>query len=482
MKLTSSFSETVLHSRWLLPVGVVAALGVGWLTSEAGSLVPGLLVGAPMLVLFLVMVFRSPRAGFITYICYCFFINYLSRHLIDVPIGLAMEGMLIVTWLAVLFYHATPPDWRLVQNDLCLLTLLWFGINLLEVANPAGASFMGWFYDLRGSALLWVLTVPLCCLVFNQKKDLNLFLRLVIIFSLLGVLYGIKQKVLGVDTMEKLWLDKGAGRTHLIWGQLRVFSFYSEAAQFGSSQAHIALVCGILALGPFSWQKRLLLAIASLLLLYGMLTSGTRGAFFVLVVGAFVYLILSKRITILLLGCLLAGGAFFTLKYTAIGNSNGNVFRMRSALDPNDPSLQVRLKNQAILREYLASRPLGGGMGVMGAWGERYNPDKFLSTIAPDSYFVKVWGQYGIVGFLIWFGIMLFILGKCIGIVWRIRDPGLRQKLLALTAGFAGILMCSYGNEIMNQMPSSLILYTSWVFVFLGPRLDTPALIPATHV
>jgi hypothetical protein len=38
--------------------------------------------------------------------------------------------------------------------------------------------------------------------------------------------------------------------------------------------------------------------------------------------------------------------------------------------------------------------------------------------------------------------------------------------------------MCSYGNEIMNQEPSSLILYTSWVFVFLGPQLDTPALAP----
>ena len=92
-----------------------------------------------------------------------------------------------------------------------------------------------------------------------------------------------------------------------------------------------------------------------------------------------------------------------------------------------------------------------------------------------------MWGQYGIVGFLVWFGLMLYILGKCMGIVWRIRDPVLRQKLTALTAGYAGILMCSYGNEIMNQMPSSIIIYTSWVFVFLGPSLDTPRLAPAAH-
>jgi O-antigen ligase len=246
--------------------------------------------------------------------------------------------------------------------------------------------------------------------------------------------------------------------------------------------AHVALICGILAMGPFSWTKRILLGVAALIMLYGMLVSGTRGAFFVLVVGAFVYLLLSKRVAILILGCFVAAAAFGVLKYTKIGDSNPNVFRMRTALDPNDPSLLVRLENQAILRDYMASRPFGGGMGVMGVWGEKYNSDKFLSKIAPDSYFVKVWGQYGIVGFLIWFGFMLYILGKSAGIVWRIRDPVLRQKLLALTAGYAGILMASYGNEIMNQVPSSLLLFTSWVFIFLGPTHDTPKPVTTTIV
>nr|WP_262898388.1 O-antigen ligase family protein [Hymenobacter negativus] len=282
--------------------------------------------------------------------------------------------------------------------------------------------------------------------------------------------------------MEQRWLDAGAAGTHIIWGRLRVFSNYSEAAQFGCSQAHIALICGILALGPFSWTKKLLLAVAALLLLYGMLISGTRSAFFVIIVGAFVYLALSKQLKVLLLGIMLAIGAFMVLKYTNIGDSNPDIYRMRSALNPEDASLQVRFTNQAKLREYLSTRPFGGGVGVMGEWGKKYNPGQFLSTIPPDSYYVKIWGSYGIVGFVVWFGIMLFILGKCAGIVWRIRDPLLRQKLLALTAGAAGILMASYGNEIMNQMPSCMILYVSWVLVFVGPELDTPALKPVSRV
>ncbi|WP_426061757.1 O-antigen ligase family protein [Hymenobacter sp. B1770] len=474
MRFTPTPAQNLLNSRWLLPGALAVALLGGWLSGQLGLAVPSLILATPLIVAFLVVIFNNPRSGYITAVVYSFLLSYLTRHFIDLPAGTAMEIILVLTWIAVLFHQTIRPDWRRIHNDLCRITVIWFVINILEVANPAGASVQGWFFELRGSALIWFMAVPLCFMVFNTKRDLNLFLYLIIGISVFGALYGINQKVNGVDEMEQLWLNRGGAVTHVIWGQLRAFSFYSEAAQFGSSMAYAALICGILAIGPFSWQKRALLAVAALVMIYGMLVSGTRGAFFVLVVGAFVYLVLSKRVAILILGCFLAAGAFGVLKYTKIGDTNPNVFRMRTALDPNDPSLLVRLENQAILRDYMSSRPFGGGMGVMGNWGKLYNRDKFLSTIAPDSYFVKVWGHYGIVGFIIWFGFMLYILGKCAGIVWRIRDPVLRQKLLALTAGYAGILMASYGNEIMNQYPSSLLLYTSWVFVFLGPTLDTP--------
>jgi O-antigen ligase len=476
------FSQTLLHSRWLLPVGLAGALGIGWLAGHWGETVPGLLLGVPLLIMLVVGTFWSPRVGYLSFICYCFLNNYLSRHVDDIPVGLAMEGLLVLTWLATVFYRDTPPNWRFTQNDLCGLTVAWFVINVLELGNPAGASFLGWLNEIRSSALLWLLVVPLGLLVFRQRRDLNVFLYIVIGFSIFGALYGIKQKFLGVDAMEQRWLDAGAAGTHVLWGRLRVFSNYSEAAQFGCSQAHIALVCGILALGPFSWTKKLLLAAAALLLLYGMLISGTRSAFFVIIVGGFVYLALSKQLKVLVLGIMLAIAGYMVLKYTHIGDSNADVYRMRSALNPEDASLQVRLVNQAKLREYLSTRPFGGGVGVMGEWGKKYNPGTFLSTIPPDSYYVKIWGSYGIVGFVVWFGIMLYILGKCAGIVWRIRDPHLRQKLLALTAGAAGILMASYGNEIMNQMPSCMILYVSWVLVFVGPKLDTPVLKPVSRV
>lgn len=486
MKLTPSLPETLLNSRWLLPAAVAGALGIGWLAGQVGLLVPGLLLAGALLIGLLVLVFNRPKAGLILFICYCFLVMAIARYYPDTPFGLGMDGLLVLIWLAVIFHQSPDFNWRRVQNDLCLLALGWLILNVLELGNPAEASLEGWFYEMRGTTLYWFLTVTLACMIFYQRRDVKTFLLIIISFSVLGALYGIKQKVLGVNAAEQAWLDAGAAQTHIIWGQLRIFSFYSEAAQFGATQAHIGLICLILALGPYVWWKRVLLALAALVLLYGMLISGTRGALFVVVVGAFVYLLLSKQLKILIVGTLLAAGIFGVLKFTYIGNGNANIVRLRTGLDPKDPSFQTRLKNQAILREYLATRPLGGGVGSIGIWGLQYNRDKFLSTIPPDSYFVKVWAEYGIIGFIIWLGIMFYILGKCCGIVWRIRDPGLRQQLLALTAGFAGILVSSYGNEVMNQMPSAMIVYITWALVFRGPELDTPSSLvpaaPAAHV
>ena len=455
-----------------VPVGILMAIVVGWLTARMGLLVPGLLIVLALVVPFLIALFHSPRLGIIALICYCFLFFIVAREVGgSIPYGLAVDGLLVVTWVAVAFNH-TQFHWHNINNDLCKLSLVWFAINILELGNPADVSLAGWFLEFRSASLYWFLCVPLSMLIFNSRKDLNLFLILIISLSVLGALNGLKQLYLGLSPGEQTYLDANA-KTHLLWGKLRVFSFYSDAGQFGASQAHIALIAIILALGPFEKWKRLLLATAALILLVGMLISGTRGAIFSLGSGIGVALLVSKNIKVFVLGTAIAVAGFCVLKYTRIGDSNYNVYRMRTALDPDDPSFNVRLKNQLRLSTYLRDHPFGGGVGVIGNSGIKYNSDKMLSTIPPDSYWVKVWAMYGIFGFVIWLGIMLYILGKCCGIVWNIEDKRLKTKLIALTAGVAGSLFCSYGNEVINFMPSALIVYISWAFVFLGPQLDT---------
>lgn len=453
-----------------LVIGLLVSLLIGVFAFDLLGPVTIILLSG--FVLLQIIYFNNPKSTLYVLVAYCFTFGILAREVGGgVPYGTLIEVLICFAWIVALI-KVPVENWKLVKNDLFYLLLIWFIISVLEIINPSGASVMGWLQEIRSAALYPLILIPVVYVLFDSEKDLNRFLKLIIFLSVIAALNGVKQLHIGLSAGEQRFLDDGGAATHLLFGQLRVFSFYSEAGQFGASMAHICVVCLVLALGPFKWWKRVLLLMAALLLFYGMLISGTRGALFALIVGIFLAIGLSKKFKIILIGGAFAICCLAFLKYTSLGNGNYQVRRLRTALDPQDASLNVRMNTQRLLTEYMKPKPFGDGLGVIGNWGMKYNQDKFISTVQPDSYWVKVWVMYGIVGFIIWFGIMMYILGKCCGIVWQLKDPGLRIKGIALTAGFAGILFCSYGNEVINNMPSSVIVYISWVFVFISPRLE----------
>ncbi|PTS97039.1 hypothetical protein DBR11_18150 [Pedobacter sp. HMWF019] len=453
-------------------IGVIVSLVICYLTFKIGIFIPIMVIGISIGIAFLIATFLNPRVAIIVYFIYCFVVSSLLKNVSGVPFGPVMETLMVLTWLGMLV-NKSKYNWSAMKNDYVYIALAWFIINILEIVNPAGASLLGWMNEVRFTTLNWLLLAPLAFILFTRKKDIDFFIALIIGCSVLAAIYGMKQLFIGVSPMEQKWLDDGAAFTHIVFGKLRVFSFYTDAGQFGASQAEMCLVALVLALGPFKIWKRILLFIAAGILFYGMLISGTRGALFALISAAFFAIFLSKNFKVLIAGSVIALCFLGFLKYTTIGNGVYQINRLRTALDPTDPSLNARFINQAKLKEVLSHMPFGGGVGVSGMNGTIYNPDKLLSTIPPDSYWVKVWTMYGIVGLLIWFCMNMFILGKCCGIAWNIQDPKLRVKVIALTAGTAGLFFCSYGNEVMNGFPSSMILYMSWGFIYCAPRFDT---------
>src|SRR6202012_3686491 len=144
--------------------------------------------------------------------------------------------------------------------------------------------------------------VTMCYILLRKYKDVDTFLLIVVIFSLIATVNGMKQLYIHPSPGEQKFLDEGGAVTHILWGKLRVFSFYSDAGQFGASQAHISVICIILALGPFKAWKKALFFIAGMILFWGMLISGTRGALAGLVVSGLVALLLSKNFKALFIG------------------------------------------------------------------------------------------------------------------------------------------------------------------------------------
>ena len=417
-------------------------------------------------------IFSRPRLGMFILIILGFIVNGLTRY-VQAPVGLSIDVLIILLYLA-LFFKAFryKVSWEKIKSPLTVVVTLWFGYIVLQLANPEAQSIEAWFYAMRGFAMYQFMLIPLALVVFSGPRDLSQFLIVWGILSVLGTFKGIMQFKFGVDPFEQQWLDAGSDKTHMLFGKLRVFSFYSDAGQFGAAQAHAGVVFGILALiKRVNLKLRIFFATVALMGFFGMILSGTRGAIAVPAMGGFMFLVLSKNIKVLALGLLLGLGIYVFLAHTTIGQSNYEIRRMRTAFDPNDASLRVRLENQIRLKSYLASRPFGGGVGSTGNWGRRFTPHTFLANTATDSWYVMIWADTGIIGVIYYLTMILYILiVASYNVMVRIKDTEHKVLIMALTCGFAGVILASYGNGIIGQMPTGIIMYLSMVFMFASPN------------
>jgi hypothetical protein len=190
-----------------------------------------------------------------------------------------------------------------------------------------------------------------------------------IILSLAGVARGFIQHIFGVDDAEYRWLwDERHHEEHILHGLLRVVSFYSDAGQFGASQAMMALLIGILATRPFKLRTKLFYALCAMLFFLGFAISDTRGALAVPLFGGVAYIIAIKNFKILLTGLSGIVLVFCILKYTFLFQGVKQVRRMRNALDPNNKSLSVRIENQHTFAQYLSNKPFGADVGTAEFW------------------------------------------------------------------------------------------------------------------
>jgi O-antigen ligase len=286
-------------------------------------------------------------------------------------------------------------------------------------------------------------------------------------------LWGFKQQLGILDAAENHWLyAEDHHEEHILHGVLRVFSFYSDAGQFGASQAMMALLCGILFLGPHKPGRKIFFLISAILCFLGFAISGTRGALAVPAFGGLFYLIATRNFKILIGGIAAFAIVFYILKFTFLFQGVEQVRRMRTALDPENPSLMVRLENQKTFGRYLADKPFGGGVGTAGFWGYRFNPNSLMANTATDSWYVKIWAETGIVGISLHIGILCYIMGMGFRVIGNLKDPELKNYALAFYGSIGGVLFSSYGNQVFGQMPTGMIMNMAIPMLFIIPQLE----------
>ncbi len=449
----------------ILRYGIVAEIGI---------------ILLPVVAFYLFMLFRKPVIGLYAVIVLDFILLGATRYIPgDFPTGVAMDAMLVLTyvaWFMNKFYEKV--DWRPAGKDITYLAIIWFVFSLLQFFNPEIRSRSDYFAGVRGVSLYMLLTIPLVLLFFDNMRRVNSFLIIWGVMSILASLKGIMQLTLGLDPWEQNWLDHYGAPMHVIFGQLRAFSFFSDAGQFGANQAYSAVVATILVFAGSPLRNRIFFLTVAVLGFTGMFLSGTRGAISIPLGGFMLFFILRKNIFVLTTGVIILVLVIFFFKGTYIGQSNQFIRRMRSAFNFNDPSFQVRLENQKRIKSYLSTRPFGAGIGQSGLRAKAQDPGSLLATTPSDSWYVFIWTEQGITGLVLHLFILMYIIIKaCYIIMVKIRDPVVKMKMSALASGMLGVMVASYGNAVLGTMPTSLLIYTSMALLMNAQKLDDTALI-----
>jgi len=445
----------VLLSALLLRVGPLQALA---------------LVIIPWACYLLIRLLERPLLAFLGVIIINYFIMGLARYIPGLPSGGVMDMLLVMTLLfAVARSRDGAVSWDGAQNLLVLLCGVWLIYCTLLLFNPETTA-SNWFASVRGLAVYFFLFSLLTAVLLGRYKYLKLFLITWSVLTLLAVGKALMQKFIGFDPAEWRWLYEGGSSTHIIYTGTRYFSFFTDAASFGSSMGFSMVVFSIVAFYVRSKPLRIYFIAVALLAGYGLMISGTRAAMIIPFAGYALFILLSKQWKVMIPGIVVIACVFVFFKYTYIGHGNTEIRRMRSAFHPTeDASFKIRQANQAEMRHFMKEHPFGIGIGK----AKRSEPGDYMYGLPTDTSLVYVWVETGVVGLMLFLLIFVVTFVKGTRDVWtNIRNKELKGLLSALLAGVAGMLACAYGNEMLQILPNGPILYICMAFIFMGSKLD----------
>lgn len=464
-------------NKWL----VLSLLVIGILVILRITIYQGFQFGviaslAPIAIILLVIFLTNPKLGFFILFITNYYISGLSRYVQALPPGIVMDIFFVLLISLIILNELNPNSWIKFKNcinPITILALIWILYLIFEVFNTNNISTLAWFTSVRGLGVYFIFTAIVVTVLMRKYDDLKRLILIWAILCLSAVLKAFIQKHFGFDYAETRWLAEGGRTTHIIYSGIRYFSFFTDAANFGTGIAFSGVVFAIVAFFINSKALKIFYFITSLACFYGMILSGTRGSIAVPFVGLSLFIVLSKNLKFAVPTAVFVVVAFAFLKFTYIGQGNQYIRRMRSVFNTEDASLVVRLENQAKLKVYMVDKPFGAGVGMSRGKVYTYKPNPVLSQIASDSWYVLIWVETGIVGLLLHVSILLIILGYgCYLVLFRLKDRELRGIIAAFSCGIAGLYVASYSIEIIGQFPSGIIMYTLMTFIFLSPMYE----------
>lgn len=458
----------------LAVVAVVLPLLTVLVGVDATLLIIVFLVGIPLAIYLI----TDLRLGVVVIIIFSFFLARLGYFFIkNFPLGTVIDILLLLLVLGLIFRKFQNNDLKLWKGAISFFVWVWIVLTFAELFNPR-QSPEAWAYAIRsmaGHLVFYFIVLEVLDFKFFKK-----LLALWIVLALLGALYGLFQEFHGLLEVEKNWIvnDPERFKLYFNWGRFRIFSFFNDPTVFGILMVATSVLCLTLAnIKTITLNFKVALLFTAGITLLGSVYSGTRTAYVMFPAGLFFYTLITFRAKILIAVTVIAvaGSAIIFSDIKSVGPfiSTSSLERIRSAFRPSDdPSYQVREANQELIKPFIQNNPIGSGIGSIGVWGRRFNPNSELANFAPDSGYVRVGVELGWVGLIIyvlWLGTILIV---GIRSYFKLRNIELKMYLAGILAVIYAFIVANYPQQAIIQLPSNFIFYFLMAAVVKIPTFE----------
>ncbi|WP_102408642.1 O-antigen ligase family protein [Parabacteroides bouchesdurhonensis] len=460
-------SKLVLISLFLGLVGIILSICI-----DNWALLIGITI-LPLVIISAIYSIKYPVVLFFLIFTVNYYILGITRYIDINGVSFLMDCLMIVLLILICIHSRLLKniDWKHIWNPLTIGMFIWMLYTLAQIINPS-AQPEAWLLSrnlIFNGFIISLITTLLC----TNYKTVKILIFLLSIFTLTAVLKALMQKFHGFDSAELRWLNNGGAITHLINTGPRYFSFFTDAGNLGSNMGGAGILFGIISVQTKNIRTKLYYGIVSIASIYAMFLSGTRGAIIVPLAGLLLYTIICKNVKALITGGSLLIFFYVFFAFTTIGQGNTQIRRMRSAFNPSaDASFNVRKENQAKLATYLKNKPFGEGLGLSGVENQKLSL-RFTTSIPHDSWYVKLWVETGIIGAVLYLGIIFISIGAGAWILmFKVTDPELKARLSGFICCIFGLILSAYGNAFWGQYPTNIIAFTGLSLVLNGKYIN----------
>lgn len=468
-------NKLILIGLFIAAFSVLFGLMVIELDGSKGILVIGGIIFLGILIFSLV----NFRFGFYAAMTMGFFIFTIGRLTpLNIPIGLLVEIPLYCSFIG-LFLNRIIHQTTIFQKNGHIITygmFIYVLFHLVQILNPEMDSLTGWGLLFRRFFMIGVLYF-IALNIFDSVRGIIFFFSYWIFWAFITGLYSVYQSIFGLLSFEENWVRSSALMSKLYYlgdGEFRKFSLFSDPAAFGIGMAATSVLMLVLIIVVKNTRIKKIFSAMIIFVFLGVAYSGTRTAYFIIVVSICLYILMTitQKRTLIIASTFFV---FFLMIMFAPIYSNVTINRIRSTFAfSEDESLNVRDVNREMVQPYIYSHPFGGGLGTSGGTGIDHNPGHFLAGFPPDSGYVKAAIETGWIGLFLQCLLYFFILQSGLKVYLTCRHKILKPYLIATVVCVFAFVIAQYGQEATDQIPQCFLFYSCLAVIAKAKIVEQP--------